>query len=212
MPSVPNSLRAMQRPRSESPAYEPTNQAASDAGSCGAAHPDRSVQGSSLARKACQTRNACRVAATSCTRSTATPCATPASAAASEPGRRSAGGAPSPASRAMKLLRDTPSRIGTPRPRYRPSWLRISRLCATRLAEADAGIDQQAPALEAGVDPGLRPRCSRWSNTSSGSAGVASVAAASSRARPGCASAPPAGRSRRPPRGCRGRGAAPRRR
>ena len=87
----------------------------------------------------------------------ATPAAAPQSAAASDPGRRSAGGAP-PASRPMKLLRDTPSRTGRPSPRYSPSWLRISRLCASVLPKPMPGSTISRRALEAGVGPGLHAR------------------------------------------------------
>ena len=126
-----------------------------------------------------------------------------------EPGRRSAASAP--VSLPMKLLREAPSRIGAAEPVEDAQGAEQRQVVGQRLAEADAGVDDQPRARDAGtlagLDAGGEPIVDVEHDV-----GIARIVLHGARDRPGRASARPAGRSRPRPARRRDRASAPRRR
>ena len=95
------------------------------------------------------TRSACTVSATSCARTIAAPFWTASRWAAIEPPMRSSGG--DGVTELMKRLREAPTRSG------RPKRLELGKPCQAddalfrRLAEADAGVEHDVLACDAGA-------------------------------------------------------------
>ena len=112
-----------------------------------------------LPRAASHTARAWRVAATSCTRRICTPWAAPSSAAASEPGRRSSGAAPRQL--ADEALARGAEQHGAAQAVEDGQGPEQRQVVGQRLAEADAGIDDQALARDAGPLAGLDARLER---------------------------------------------------
>ena len=108
------------------------------------------------------------------------------------------------------VLRDRPASTGTPSSAKRSSCASSARLCSRVLAEAEAGIDDDASSWR--CRPSRRRRCARRGSDARRRPRRRTAARpASSAARRACASAPPARRARRRHR-ARPRGAARRRR
>lgn len=99
---------------------------------------------------------ACRVAATSWTRTTAAPAAAASVTAASEAARRSAGSF-SPAAERNRF-REAPTRTGDAEPREATEAREQREVVLGALAEADPGIDPDATRIDTGGDCGSDPR------------------------------------------------------